>query len=273
MNLTGLIESAERKYKQVLEEFFITVYNEKILSSHGIDHHRRVWNYSKKLLPLLYEQKPFTISRFPSKLIIACYLHDTGMQVETGISHGKHGQDFCIRFLEKHHLPQNEYQEVLEAIGNHDLKDYKGSNIVNNLLTILSVADDLDAFGFTGIFRYSEINLIRGISPKEIGHLIIKNASHRFEYFVKTFGFSNEMVQEHRKRYEILDDFFNEYNKQAGLYQFGGKHITGYCGVMDLFTIMIKNNIQLKDFLMKPDKYSFDPIIRWFFEDLKSELS
>ena len=35
----------------------------------------------------------------------------------------------------------------------------------NDLLTVLSVADDLDAFGFTGIYRYSEIYLTRGINP------------------------------------------------------------------------------------------------------------
>ena len=38
-----------------------------------------------------------------------------------------------------------------------------------NLLTILSVADDLDAFGFIGIYRYSEIYLTRGIDPEKIG--------------------------------------------------------------------------------------------------------
>jgi hypothetical protein len=41
MNLNGIIESAELQFKQILEEFFIAVYDEKSLSSHGIDHHRR----------------------------------------------------------------------------------------------------------------------------------------------------------------------------------------------------------------------------------------
>ena len=42
---------------------------------------------------------------------------------------------------------------------------------------MLSVADDLDAFGFTGIYRYSEIYLMRGINPNQLGHLIIENAA------------------------------------------------------------------------------------------------
>jgi hypothetical protein len=32
------------------------------------------------------------------------------------------------------------------------------------MLTILSVADDLDAFGYIGIYRYIEIYLERGIN-------------------------------------------------------------------------------------------------------------
>ena len=59
----------------------------------------------------------------------------------------------------------------------------------NDLLNILSVADDLDAFGYTGIYRYSEIYLTRGISPKEIGNLIRENASRRYHNFEKIFGF------------------------------------------------------------------------------------
>ena len=53
MNSTGIIESAEKQYKQILEGFFISVYDEKLLPSHGIDHHRRVWNYSKELLKII----------------------------------------------------------------------------------------------------------------------------------------------------------------------------------------------------------------------------
>jgi len=50
MNLSRPIESAELKYKQILEDFFISIYDDNSLTSHGIDHHRRVWNYSKGLL-------------------------------------------------------------------------------------------------------------------------------------------------------------------------------------------------------------------------------
>ena len=72
MNLTGTIESAEREYKQILEDFFISVYDEKSLTSHGIDHHRRVWNYAKDLFRLIPLKNNDQILRLPSKPLGLC---------------------------------------------------------------------------------------------------------------------------------------------------------------------------------------------------------
>lgn len=273
MNLTVTIESAELRFKQIVEDFFISIYDDKSLSSHGIDHHRRVWSYAKELLPLVAGQQPVSISQLPSKLIIASYLHDIGMSVDPGIRHGHHSRDLCIQFLTNNHLPENEYQDVLEAIENHDRKDYTGNTSVNDLLTILSVADDLDAFGFTGIYRYSEIYLTRGINPEEIGHLIKDNAGKRFDNFVKTFGFADELVLKHKKRFDILDNFFNEYNNQVISYKFGGQHPAGYCGVIEVLLNLINNKKALKEFWNESEKYSYDPVIRCFLEGLAFELS
>lgn len=74
------------------------------------------------------------------------------------------------------------------------------------------------------------------------------------------------------KKYNILNNFFNEYNKQIASYQFGGEHPAGYCGVMELFIHLIKDRKTLMEFFTEPDKYRYDPIIRWFFDRLKSEL-
>ena len=79
-------------------------------------------------------------------------------------------------------LMKNDYKDVLETIENHDNKDYpQAAEGISALLNVLSVADDLDAFGFTGIYRYSEIYLARGINPLKLGNLIRENAAGRFE--------------------------------------------------------------------------------------------
>jgi HD superfamily phosphodiesterase len=271
MNLTWTIESAETEFKQILEEFFSGVYDKNYLSSHGIDHHRRVWNYAKELFALHDIKNRIFFSWLPPKLIIACYLHDIGMSAETGTRHGKHSRELCVQFLNKNKLPESEYYDLLEAIGNHDEKDYTGSSETNEILKILSVADDLDAFGFTGIFRYSEIYLTRGINPSEIGHLIKKNATTRFNNFVKCYGFNDQLVQKHRKRYDILDKFFSEYNKQIPYYRFGGHSPSGYCGVVELFINFLKDEQEPDKLTEEQDKYPPDNVIRWFFDGFTRE--
>jgi hypothetical protein len=273
MSLTGIIESAEFKFKQILEEYFISVFCEKSLSSHGIDHHRRVWNYAKELLLLTRERNAIPDDTLPFKLIIASYLHDIGMSVDPGIRHGRHSRDLCLSFFYTNQLEKSDYNDVLLAIENHDNKKYKSLTGQFDLLTILSVADDLDAFGFTGIYRYSDIYLTRDINPMEIGHLIIENAAGRFNHFERIFGFSDKLVQKHRLRYLILDSFFKNYNLQVPSYYFGAENPNGYCGVIEMMWLVIKNKIALTDFLKDGEKYSHDPVTEWFFVELASEMN
>ena len=272
MNLKRSVESAELLFEQILEDFFTSVYDEKSLSSHGIDHHRRVWNNAKELLSVKNDSKSNLLPQFTLKLIIACYLHDIGISVDSGIRHGKHSRKLCIDFLFKNNLPVREYEDLLETIENHDRKEYAGNSEVNELLTILSVADDLDAFGFSGIYRYSEIYLMRGIKPELIGENIIENATKRFDHFKKNFGFNNSLIQKHSKRFDILIRFFREYNKQVPSYHFDGQHLYGYCGVVEIFIQMIENKNKFNEIYSEPEKYTADQVIQWFFNGLKTDL-
>jgi hypothetical protein len=273
MNLTVVMESAEFKFKQILEEFFITAYDEKFLSSHGIDHHRRVWTYAKQLLIPYADLNPQFITQLPSKLIIASYLHDIGMSVNQGAKHGKESRNLCMQFLTINNLPEKEYSDVLEAIEYHDNKDYESNTIVNDLLTILSVADDLDAFGCNGIYRYSEIYLTRKIEFDKIGHRIRENARIRYDNFIKIFGSIDELVMKHWERYYLLDMFFTKYNEQLPYYQFGTTSPSGFCGVIEIFKLMMEKNIQVTEVCSEPEKYSDDPLIKWYFAELNKEIS
>ncbi len=273
MDLIVTTESAERRFKQILEDFFISIFDKETLASHGLDHHRRVWSYARELLFLLAEHKHITDTFLPSKLIIACYLHDIGMTIDTGIVHGHHSKDLCIRFLNENNLNQSDYSEVLFAIEKHDDKEYLTNTTDNHLLTILSVADDLDAFGILGIYRYCEIYLARGLDPHRIGYLILKNANVRFENFANIFSFSENLVQKHRKRFLILKTFFSEYNKQALTYKFETDNPLGYCGVIDILYASLKNKIMIYDILYSHFTNSDDPIIKRFFNELKSEIA
>jgi len=272
MNLTSRIESAEYQYKQILEDFFMSVYVENSPPSHGLEHHRRVWHYAKELILSVENLNVLTDQSLPENLLIACYLHDIGMSVDPGIKHGHHSRDLCITFLKKNHLDEGNYQQLLSAIENHDNKEYNTSSKQYDLLTVLSVADDLDAFGFIGIYRYSEIYLTRGINREEIGHLIIKNVTQRFDNFIKTFGSNESVVQKQSDRHKILKDFFINYNLHLQSYNFNTQYPSGYCGVIELLDKTIKAKTGLIELYLEVENTSDDQVIRWFFSGLKSEL-
>lgn len=272
MNLTTIFESAEIRFRQVLEDFFVTVYDEKSLTSHGIEHHRRVWKYARQLTYTISSSDKKFYEDFAEKLIIVCFMHDIGMAVDRGFIHGKHSKSLCIRFLNSQNLKIEDYTDVLEAVENHDNKEYNGTGEVNDLLLVLSVADDLDAFGFTGIYRYSEIYLERKISFSEIGIRIRENAHKRFENFEKHFGFSEELYRVHKLKYELLDSFFEKYNEQLDSYNFESRQPGGYCGAIQLFSKMISDKILITEFLKNSDNYSYDPVIKLLFEGLISEM-
>jgi HD superfamily phosphodiesterase len=178
------IASSESKYMKILEEFFNVIFDCSFLPSHGIDHHKRVWYYAKEIMMKL-DIHDFELDEFLSdKLIIASFLHDTGMAIDTGFRHGTESRKICERFLKERNLSTIEFSDILDAVENHDYKEYTVINKPENLLTILSVADDLDAFGFIGIYRYLEIYLARSKPLDELGNLIIENSEGRFQNFL-----------------------------------------------------------------------------------------
>jgi HD superfamily phosphodiesterase len=217
MNLKQIIKSAEGKYLQILEEFFTEKWGKTLLYSHDIDHHRRVWHYAKELLTEIGKRESDRLAFSPDMLLIACYLHDLGMSVDPEVRHGIHSRELCKSFLLKNNLDESNYYDVLDAVEHHDDKEYKTQEFNNNeILKILAVSDDLDAFGYIGIYRYLEIYIARGIQPEIIGHEIRKNVLKRFQNFEVNFGNFQKLIERHRKRFLILDEFFSGYIKEAG---------------------------------------------------------
>jgi HD superfamily phosphodiesterase len=210
MKQINLIDEAEKKYLTLLKSFFIQKWGETKLWSHDLSHHRRVWSYAKELL----QYTGIHDHRFAEKLMIACYLHDAGMAIDPGERHGRHSRKLCEQFLSENDLDKSDYKDVLEAIENHDNKEYADSPANDRLLLLLSVSDDLDAFGYIGIYRYLEIYLARGIQPENIGYLVRENAKKRFMNFEINFNDYPALVEKHRERCLILENFFDNLNSE-----------------------------------------------------------
>jgi hypothetical protein len=102
----------------------------------------------------------------------------------------------------------------MQAIEYHDNKEYADSLVNDKLLLLLSVADDLDAFGYTGILRYADIYLERDVSITDLGRMVIENSGKRFQNFEKAFSDYPELVERHLTRYQTLIRFYSELDRQ-----------------------------------------------------------
>jgi hypothetical protein len=211
MNINDLIYETEKKYLPELEAFFLEEWGETKIWSHDLSHHTRVWNYAKELLQSYSDHVD---KHFVDKLLITCYLHDLGMSIDPGSKHGHHSKLLCEKFIRENNMNMQDYQDVFAAIEDHDNKEYSDSPSDNRLLIFLSVADDLDAFGYIGIYRYIEIYLARGVRPDKIGPMIRENASRRLRNLESIFGGFPELIEKHRMRYLVLENFFKEFGSE-----------------------------------------------------------
>ncbi|GEM_PF-756255 len=73
---------------------------------------------------------------------------------------------------------------------------------------LLAIADDMDAFGYTGILRYSEILLLRGFTTDQIPAKVLQNAASRMKHLRLSFALNRYIIEATQTRYEILRDFF-----------------------------------------------------------------
>jgi len=268
MPLSDKIASSEAKFKGILEEYFLKIYDVSYLPSHGIDHHRRVWHYGKEILNHLDNQGLEFSQSFVDQLIISCFLHDSGMSVDQGFGHGAEGRKICENFLKENRFSSDVFSEALYVIENHDNKEYSFVNNPEDLITILSVADDLDAFGYIGIYRYLEIYIARKKPMMELGHLIADNCETRYQHLLRSYGFDSELVRKYTMRYETLSSFFSSYNQQVLHYIFNNQSISGYCGVAEIIGQKLENrNTGLTI------NYNYDPVIQHFLSELEIELS
>jgi HD superfamily phosphodiesterase len=270
MDLIRQIKSAENQFKQILEEYFASIYDENILPSHGLSHHRRVWLNARDLLKDVFIKYNISDLRLLHSLIIACYLHDLGMSVEHGPEHGKHSRLLCIKFMHQHNLSEDDYPGLLEAVENHDKKDYSEAFNGSPLNLILSVADDLDAFGITGIYRYIEIYTERGIMEDMLSVKIRENVSKRFNHFKQEFGEEGHLFRKHQERYLLLDNFFMEYQKELYSKKNLLPYSSGRPGVVELIRSSLKQHSNLDDLISSGLKYE-DEFIKDFFLKLQKE--
>lgn len=205
-----LIIDAEKRYRQILKEECRRLFAGTHMPSHDHLHHERVWINASLLLGRLFEAGVVTDPRLPCKAIIASYFHDTGLTVNCGPDHGRESRGLCASFLENSDFSPEERQEILEAVEKHDDKEYAAPSGPASLAAIIAAADDMDAFGQTGIERYTDIYSMRGVPQEDMPGLIIPNVMSRFRHFESTYHMFPDIVGEQRIRAAYVTDYFTE---------------------------------------------------------------
>lgn len=271
MELSEQIRLAETGYLDRLEKFFKRIFVDTNLSSHGLEHHQRVWYYARELLGLKGSNDPeHDDSRFAEKLLFASYLHDAGMSVDPGARHGIHSRAICEEFLLENRLDAGKYTDLLKAIEEHDNKNYAAGPDPPVLLKYLSVADDLDAFGFIGIYRYLEIYLKRKVEYSDLGYLVLENVEGRFRNLISAFG-NSSFTDAQLTRYEITRSFFTNYNKEVTAYNFGNSEPSGFCGVAEITGCSVYREMTFPELIRSAGSFG-DNTIGWYFNQLVFEL-
>jgi len=272
-----MIDRAEDTWLSPLYSNAESLFSDAFLPSHDHTHHQRVWSLCKSLLLEISLINPCMDPSLVEGVLIAAFFHDLGMVYSTREDHGKLGRKLCKKwFLENGIAAPDRFEEILKAIELHDIKEKGSYSKINRseqprILSLLSIADDLEAFGTIGIYRYAEIYLMRNISLAQLGDHILANAESRFQNLQESCNVCPSIIAKHQKEYAILRDFYQFYNLQLQNETIPEKVFVGHLGVINYIRALgMEERISPDKFLDSVENE--DAIVNTYFRTLKNEL-
>jgi len=212
-------KTVEKQWRPILEAACKKAFADTHIPSHDFAHHRRVWGYGYDILTKIDDGEEAEKCLNLGNLLAAYYFHDTGLTIDPGEEHGAASLKLYNGWIEEHpSITEITDEREKKAIVLHDDKTYK-SNLnrstplaAGDTLTLLSIADDLDAFGFIGIARYTEINLLRGATPINLPLKVVHNLESRWKFIEPLLLQLPDIYTIHRNRYQITYQFFKRWS-------------------------------------------------------------
>lgn len=276
-NLNKLLRHTEEKWHTILFEQCRQQFSNVHLPSHDESHHQRVWNNAKLLLQHTVKLGISISETEIERLIVAVFFHDQGMSESLSKEHGKISRHICKAFFSSAGLkPPSGFDQVLQAIENHDQKEYSANKQMTAELDIqrlLNISDDLDAFGIVGAYRYMEIYLLRNIKPDLLPEAVLTNIGDRFQYFSDTFADDSSLVKSQGRRYAHTKNYYKDLNMQLKLVDYSPEFYLGPIGVLNYIrNKVIRNNRKLLDVCNDTIKKQEDFYVQHFFRRLIKEL-
>ena len=273
------IDRTEKKWLAKLQDYGKEIFSQTFLPSHDHTHHRRVWNICRSLLEHVTAFNRHLDPSLVEGLLIAVMFHDLGMAVTRDREHGPVSRELCEKyFLEKKLEQPERFSEVLDAIERHDMKDdriYFGISPDEppDLLTLLSLADDLEAMGTIGVYRYAEIYLARGMELKDLGIHILGNASTRFNHISKSCTMCPQIIRAYRQEYIYLVAFYDRFNQQLLVETEPENVRSGYIGIVNTIRrLSVEGRTRPEDFPAEIGESGPGKLVTDYFSRLKEDL-
>jgi HD superfamily phosphodiesterase len=276
--MEDLIYNVEQKWLKTLFKVCRDTFSNSFLPSHDETHHYRVWLIARELISELGTHDLYFSEIEIENIIIAIFFHDAGMAKNLEKEHGRISRNICENFFKIN--PEKKIRclnEVYEAIEKHDDKEYK-NNIQfpvkpTNLFFILSVSDDLDAFGIIGIYRYAEIFLMRNININDLPKKVLDNLNSRFDYFQKNYGFLARFAEKQKARYLTIKSFYEALQKQLTDKAYSSSTRYGPLGVINSIIHFVLDRKLSPEVISKHFlKNAEDLFVKEFFEQFDLEM-
>jgi hypothetical protein len=220
--LNNLISSVEKEWLGKLYDHCRSSFKDRFLPSHDHYHHYRVWLFARELFSAFGHAGLSVSAEKICQTIFAVFFHDLGLSVTLAENHGSAGRDLCIEFFRDNDLkPPAGFEEILDAIEKHDDKTVSNTQAgvatgKFTLLDILRTCDDLDAFGYTGVYRYAEIYMLRRIPDELLAERVLENLDNRYLNFTGIFPHPDAFARHQESRYLITRDFYTALNEETG---------------------------------------------------------
>ena len=203
--------TAEEKYFDRFYAACKVIFDSCHIPSHDHTHHVRVWAYCKQLLKHAVRFGCSFSDDFIEALLAAALFHDVGLSKITDERHGPEGAELFKQYIAANgEIQLKMVDEAIEAIRVHDLKSPSSLNEAFDLSSLLTICDNLDAFGYIGAYRYAEIYLIRGIDRSEVAARSLGNIEKRFSSFELHYAQLSEFFEEQKQRYRQACTVFRD---------------------------------------------------------------
>lgn len=270
------INSSESKWLKPLYKHSKSLFEKTHLPSHDAEHHLRVWLHCRGLLIELHKAGIKATHDTIDKAIVACFFHDAGLTLDMGEQHGFLGRKICEEFFRSNpSFLVPDLEEVLDAIEKHDDKSKKEVTAMTpytmkTILKLVSAADDLDALGYIGVFRYAEIYLKRGIPDKEIPKKVCINLRNRFSNFLNTYSGLHKYSEKQKIRYQEIFDFFTELDALfAQETEISDSQLTVFKVLKDC---LIERKLGINETIEETLSTNTKGYVLWYFSKLRKEL-